>query len=152
MLKHKTDKTFLADKTAEISNWCLKFCPPKYCPIRYTDIEMTLWSTVIRWMSRDIYSDSNHGTFWIKFVFVFSGARWSTTFLANLHCYKSSFFNRDLCDKWVNGRWSSIDVKDCDCPKKKGKLHCQKCKIQWAMIRSNVTPCPSDAVSRISRR
>ena len=29
MLKHKTDKTFSADKTAEISNWCRKFCPPK---------------------------------------------------------------------------------------------------------------------------
>ena len=43
---HKTDQTFSVEKTAEISNWCQKFCPPKnfvhrklcspkFCPIRY---------------------------------------------------------------------------------------------------------------------
>ena len=45
VLKHKINRTFSADKTAEISNRCRKFCPPKnfvhrklfppkFCPIR----------------------------------------------------------------------------------------------------------------------
>ena len=34
MLKHKTDKTFSVDKSAEILNRCRKFCPPKSFVLR----------------------------------------------------------------------------------------------------------------------
>ena len=55
---------FLADKTAENSSWCRKFCPRKFCPIRYPlDMLATTEHSILYTMDRGSISSSVN---WIK--------------------------------------------------------------------------------------